>query len=199
MSSFRTAICHALGMQLKVWLVCKHPFCLGMQLKYPVYKSCVHLHKFIVLSAVAALAVSWSRHQNGKSCDGSEEERARSLLQKWRRRQSVIQSQRREVRVENDEYEREQQRLAKQIKCMVVLRNGCIFAFCAVQKRTHILKLFQRNACTLCLPSHTFHTSVHMHDRPSQKHVPCLLTNPHVLVQRSWRCARHTLRIRTPS
>ena len=34
---------------------------------------------FIVLSAVMALAVSLSRRQNGKSCDGSEEERARSL------------------------------------------------------------------------------------------------------------------------
>ena len=34
-----------------------------------------------------------------------------------------MQPQRREVRVENDEYEREQQRLAQQIKCVVVLRN----------------------------------------------------------------------------
>ena len=40
---------------------------------------------------------------------------------------------------------------------------------------------------TLCFPSHT---SLHMHDRPAQKHVPRLLTNPHVLVQRSLRCAR---------
>ena len=31
-------------------------------------------------STVAALAVSLSRRQNGKSCDGSEEERARA----WR-------------------------------------------------------------------------------------------------------------------
>ena len=28
---------------------------------------------------------------------------------------------------------------------------------------------------TLCLPSHTFHTSLHMHDRPAQKHMPRLL------------------------
>ena len=75
--------CHASGMQLKVWLVRKHPSRLGMQLKHPVYKKLCT----IVLSAVAALAVSLSRRQNGKSCDGSEEERARSLARKGRRRQ----------------------------------------------------------------------------------------------------------------
>ena len=41
-------------MQLKVWLVRKHPSHLGMQLKYLVKKSCVHLRKFTVLSTVAA-------------------------------------------------------------------------------------------------------------------------------------------------
>ena len=46
--------------------MCKHPSHLGMQLKYPVYKSCVHLHKLIILSTVAALAVSLSRHQMAK-------------------------------------------------------------------------------------------------------------------------------------
>ena len=60
-------------------------------------KSCVHLRKFIVFSAVAALAVSLLRRQNG---DGSEKERARSLAQKWKT-ESV-----REVRIKNDEYER---------------------------------------------------------------------------------------------
>ena len=30
--------CHASGMQLKVWVVRKYPFRLGMQLKHPVYK-----------------------------------------------------------------------------------------------------------------------------------------------------------------
>ena len=74
----------ALGMQLKVWLVRKHPSSLGVQLKYLVYKN---LRKFIVLSAVAALAVSLSRRQNGKNCDGNEEERARSLARKRKRRQ----------------------------------------------------------------------------------------------------------------
>ena len=39
-----------------------------------------------------------------------------------------MQPQRREVRVENDEYEREQQRLAKQIKRVVILINDHIFA-----------------------------------------------------------------------
>ena len=36
--------------------------------------SCVHLRKFIVLNAVVALAVSLLQRQNGKNCDGSEEE-----------------------------------------------------------------------------------------------------------------------------
>ena len=65
-SRFRNAISHALGMQLKVWLVSKHPSRLGMQLKDPVYKKCVHLRKFVIPNAVAALAVSLSRRQNGK-------------------------------------------------------------------------------------------------------------------------------------
>ena len=52
-------------------------------------KSCIYLRKFIVLSAVAALAVSLSQSQHDKSCDGSEKERARSLARKPRRRQSV--------------------------------------------------------------------------------------------------------------
>ena len=73
-----------------------------------------------------------------------------------------MQPQRREVRVENDEYEKEQQRLTKQIKRVVVLRNDHIFAFCAVRKRAHILRLFQLSA--YALPSHTFHTSLHMHN-----------------------------------
>ena len=50
-------------MQLKVWLVHKHPSRLGMQLKDPVYKK---LCTFIVPSAVAALAVSLSQRQKGK-------------------------------------------------------------------------------------------------------------------------------------
>jgi len=65
-----------------------------------------------------------------------------------------MQPQRREVRVENDEYEREQQCLAKQIKHMVVLINNHIFAFCVVQKHARILELFQRNA--YALPSFSY-------------------------------------------
>ena len=41
-----------------------------------------------------------------------------------------MQPQCREVSVENDEYEREQQRLAKQIKRIVVLKNDHILACC---------------------------------------------------------------------
>ena len=44
-------------------------------------KSCVHLCKFIALTTVAVLAVSLSQRQNDKNCNGSEEERAKNLVQ----------------------------------------------------------------------------------------------------------------------
>ena len=69
--------------------------------------------------------------------------------------------QRREVRVENDKYEREQQRPAKQIKRVVVLINDHIFVFCAVRKRARILELFQRNAYALPSFSHFSHFAAH--------------------------------------
>ena len=56
----------------------KHPSRLRMP---SCLQKVVYTYKFIVLSAVAALAVSLS-HQNGKSCDGSKEERTRSLVRK---------------------------------------------------------------------------------------------------------------------
>ena len=90
--------------------------------------------------------------------------------------------QHREVIVENNEYEREQQHLAKQIKCVVILINDHIFAFCAVQKRAHILELFQRNVYA-CLPSHTFHTSFVAHAWPTTPKAHVMPTNPHVLIQ----------------
>ena len=65
-----------------------------------------------------------------------------------------MQPQRLEICVENNEYKREQQRLAKQIKRVVVLRNDLILVFCVVQKRAHILQLFQRN--TYALPSFSY-------------------------------------------
>ena len=68
-----------------------------------------------------------------------------------------MQLQCREVRVDNNEYEIEHQRLAKQIKCVIVLRDDHIFAFCAVQKRAHILELFQRNVYILPSFSHFSH------------------------------------------
>ena len=72
-----------------------------------------------------------------------------------------MQPQRREVPVENDEYEREQQRLAKQVRRVVALRNDLILAFCTVQKRVHLPELFQRN--TYALPSflHFLHFVAH--------------------------------------
>ena len=74
-----------------------------------------------------------------------------------------MQSQRREVRADNNEYEREHQSLAKQTKRVVILRNDHILAFCVVRIHAHILKLFQ--CSTNALPSFsTFHTSLHVHD-----------------------------------
>ena len=72
------------GMQLKKWFVREHPSRLGMQLKDPVYKKIVHTYASLSSSAVVAIAVSLLRRQNG---DGSEKERAKSLAQKWKRRQ----------------------------------------------------------------------------------------------------------------
>ena len=64
-SHFRNVICHALGLQLKVWLLRKLPSPLGMQFKMPclqkVMYTCKHVRKFIILSAVAAQAVSLLR------------------------------------------------------------------------------------------------------------------------------------------
>ena len=59
MSRFRNAICHTQECKLSLSNAPKSYIC---------------LRKFIFLSAVAALAVSLSQHQNDKSCDGSEEE-----------------------------------------------------------------------------------------------------------------------------
>ena len=110
-----------------------------------------------------------------------------------------MQLQCRKVRAENDEYEREQQHLAKQIKHVVVLRNDHILAFCAVRNRAHILKTLSMQYVHFALLI-LFTLRCTCMDQQSQKHVPCLLTNPHVLVQRSLRCTRgvYTLRIRTP-
>ena len=58
-----------------------------------------------------------------------------------------MQLQGREVCVENDEYEWEQQRLVKQINHVVVLRNNHILSFCVVRKHAHILEPFQRINC----------------------------------------------------
>ena len=72
-----------------------------------------------------------------------------------------MQPQHDEVHIKNDEYEREQQRLAKQIKRVVILINGHILAFCAVQKCAHVLKLFQRNTYALPSFSNTLHFIAH--------------------------------------
>ena len=53
----------ALGMQLKMWLVHKHLSHLGIQLKYPAYKKCVHLRKFTVRGSASGLIVATSKWQ----------------------------------------------------------------------------------------------------------------------------------------
>ena len=60
-----TQLLSHLRLHLKVWLACKHPSHLGMQLKDPVYKSCVHLHKFItpMLYSTSSLIVTMSKWQ----------------------------------------------------------------------------------------------------------------------------------------
>ena len=63
-----------------------------------------------------------------------------------------------EVCVENDEYEREQQRLAKQIKHMVILRNDHIS--CSVWFENALTFSNSFNIIhMLCLPSQTCRTS----------------------------------------
>ena len=86
-----------------------------------------------------------------------------------------MQPQRREVRIENNEYEREQLRLAKQIRRVVVLRNDHIFAFCGVQKHAHILELFQRNA--YALPSFSHFSDFITHAWPTSPKAPATPTN----------------------
>ena len=72
---------------------------------------------YTVLSTVAALARGLSEH-----CDTSKEELGDALKQKQRQRPKM-QPQSHEVRGEVDEYERKEQRLAKERKCMATLRN----------------------------------------------------------------------------
>ena len=150
-------------MQARVWLVHKHPSRIGMQLKVPVYKKCVHSRKFVVPSTVAALAVSLS-----KNCDESEEERARSYS------------------------EAKSGRLEKRPYHCVRWDIGNL---------THFLGLNELFQHMLCHPFHTYCWSV-AHGRPSQKHLPRLLTVMHTCrlsVQGHEMHVRHTLWIRTPS
>ena len=72
-----------------------------------------------------------------------------------------MQPQHHEVHIDNDEYEREQQHLAKQIKRVVVLINDHILTFCAVQKRAHGLVNSFNEIRTLCFPSQTLYFVAH--------------------------------------
>ena len=78
-----------------------------------------------------------------------------------------MQPQRREVRVENDEYER------------AAVPSEANKACGRLEKRPYLHVVQFENALTfsnsfnvmrtLSLPSHTFHTSLHIHDRPASK------------------------------
>ena len=58
-----------------------------------------------------------------ENCNASEEERARRLARKWKRRQKANMQPLCEVRGEINEYEREEQQLAKQRKRMAVFET----------------------------------------------------------------------------
>ena len=97
---------------------------------------------------------------------------------------------------ENDECEREQQCLTKQIKRVVVLRNehSVWFETALTSSKLSTRRMY-------ALPSSHFSYFV-AHAWPIvPKHVTCLLTNPHVLVGSKVieMPVRHTLWIRTPS
>ena len=85
---------------------------------------------------------------------------------------------------------RQQQHLAKQIKHMVVLINNHIFISSHyVQFKNALAFSNSFNVMhMLCLPSHTFHTSFVAHAWLTSSKAHATPTNPHVLVQRSWRC-----------
>ena len=65
-SRFRNAICYTLGMQLKMWLVYKHPSQLRIQLKYPVYRKLCTLTQVYLsqhCSGISSLIVAISKWQ----------------------------------------------------------------------------------------------------------------------------------------
>ena len=119
-----------------------------------ISKTCVHLRKFIVLSAVAALAVSLLPQQNG---DGSEKE-----LGGWH---------------ENGREDRERKCRGNAVKSALrmmstresstpsVANKACgrlyLHVLCGAKPRSHPQNSINVVG-TLC-PPHTFHTSLHMH------------------------------------
>ena len=83
-----------------------------------------------------------------------------------------------EVRIENDEYERvaapcEANKVRGSLKKPPYLRVVRFEDALTFSNSFNVVR-------TLCLPSHTFHTSLHVHDRLFQKHVP------HLLIHTCW-------------
>ena len=118
-------------------------------------KICVHLRKFIVLSAVAALVVSLLWWQNG---DGSRKKRARSLARKWKRRQSVNAT----TMLWSPRWERwVRERPAapsianKACGCLEKPPYPCVL--CGAKPHSHPQNSF--NVVPTLSPPHTFHTS----------------------------------------
>ena len=137
-----------------------------MQLKHPVYKSCVQLRKFIVLSILVALAVSLSR-QKAKIVMGAR----KSYIGAWCKKEDSINAATMPWSPHQEQWVQERAAASSEAnKREVVLRNN------------HIL-------CGSKTCSH----SQCMTDRPKSTCYPTN-SNPHVLVQRSWRCVRGTHR-----
>lgn len=105
------------------------------------------------------------------------------------------------VRGKIDEYEEEEQRLAKQRNCsygpsweMTIPIDPPGYRL-AVQNLTHFLDLFQ---CMLCYPSHTAHSLLHMANHPVKACATPTNSNAHTSVQRSMQ-GIHCMGIRIPS
>ena len=116
--------------------MCKHPSHLGMQLKHLVYKICVHLHKFIVLSIVVALAVSLLC-QKAKIVMGAR----KSYIGAWRKkRRQSINAATMPWSLHRERWVQERAAASsKANKRVVVLRNNHILVFFVVRKHAHIL------------------------------------------------------------
>ena len=165
--------------QLKVWLVHKHLSHLRMQLKDLVCKSYVHLCKFIIRSSIAALTISllWRGRRRGRRLAWKREQDREPNCSHWPVKFSASLMSTRER--DSSQRSKESKWLSWEMTIPVDPPGYRL----GVQNLAQFL-----NLSTYALPSFS---QLVAHGQPSIKQL-------HVLVQ-SLRCARHTLRIRTPS